>query len=98
MKEHEKFKRILEQKKAANPRWRGAEKLLYNERGYGIPDGRTPSGRPIELKPHTQSGIQQGRKQLEKYEDASGQRGILVLYDKVTGQKTYIRTPYQTLQ
>ena len=46
-----------------------------------IPDAVTPSGRPVELKPNTRSGRAQGRRQLRKYERATGKKGKVVYYD-----------------
>lgn len=46
-----------------------------------IPDGITPSRRPLELKPNTPSGRKQGAKQLKKYEDATGKKGRVIYYD-----------------
>ena len=46
-----------------------------------IPDAVTPSGRPVELKPNTPSGRRQGRRQLPKYERATGKKGKVVYYD-----------------
>lgn len=46
-----------------------------------IPDAVTPSGRPVELKPNTPSGRRQGRRQLIKYERATGKKGKVVYYD-----------------
>ncbi len=46
-----------------------------------IPDAVTPSGRPVELKPNTPSGRRQGRRQLRKYERATGKKGKVIYYD-----------------
>jgi RHS repeat-associated protein len=46
-----------------------------------FPDAVTRSGRPIELKPNTPSGIRRGLKQLREYEQATGKKGRLILYE-----------------
>jgi len=46
-----------------------------------IPDALTPSGRPVELKPNTPSGIKQGKRQIKKYERATGKKGKVVYYN-----------------
>ena len=46
-----------------------------------IPDALTPSGRPIEYKPNTPSGIKAGRRQLKRYEQVTGKKGRLLTYD-----------------
>jgi hypothetical protein len=46
-----------------------------------MPDGFF-DGKPIELKPHTPSGISAGRRQLNRYMDAFKQEeGFLYTYD-----------------
>ena len=44
------------------------------------PDARTPTGRPVELKPNTPSGRARGAKQLARYEKATGKKGRVVYY------------------
>ena len=45
------------------------------------PDALTPSGRPIEYKPKTPSGIRKGKAQLKKYERAFKKKGRVIYYD-----------------
>jgi hypothetical protein len=45
------------------------------------PDAVTPNGRPIEIKPRTDTGVQAGDAQLPKYERATGKRGRVIYYE-----------------
>ncbi len=45
-----------------------------------IPDALTPSGVPVELKPNTSSGKSQGKRQIKKYERATGEKGRVIYY------------------
>ena len=45
------------------------------------PDALTPRGRPIEIKPRSDTGMSSGQSQLPKYERATGMRGRVVYYD-----------------
>ena len=77
-KEHKKLAEKIKKKQSKNPGWKTeqfiAEKKLK-------PDVLTPSGRPIELKPNTPSGRKAGKKQLKKYEEATGKKGKVIYYD-----------------
>lgn len=44
------------------------------------PDGITEKGKPVEVKPDTESGRKSGEKQIRKYNEASGQRGRVIYY------------------
>jgi hypothetical protein len=46
-----------------------------------VPDAITPSGRPVELKPNTRSGLKRGKSQIRKYERATGRKGRVITYD-----------------
>jgi hypothetical protein len=48
---------------------------------YVYPDAITPSGRPVEIKPRTPTGVQAGESQLALYERLTGNRGRVVYYD-----------------
>jgi len=45
------------------------------------PDAIDPKGRPVELKPNTPSGRAQGKRQIQKYKNATGTNGRVVYYD-----------------
>jgi RHS repeat-associated protein len=45
------------------------------------PDARSPSGKPVELKPKTESGKAKGKTQLKQQERATGKKGRVVYYD-----------------
>ena len=79
----------------SNPGWKIEKRLDYQGGRYGFSDAMTPSGRPVELKPNTKSGIKKGMAQLKKYEIGAERKGILVLYDPITSKRTYLRTPFQ---
>ena len=46
-----------------------------------IPDAVTNSGHPLELKPNTSTGRAKGKKQIKKYERATGKNGRVIYYD-----------------
>jgi hypothetical protein len=75
---HQQFKEQVRQKdgRKSQPR------LIDPNTGKTvIPDALTPSGRPVELKPRTPSGIAAGKSQLQKYERAAGKKGRVIYYD-----------------
>lgn len=41
------------------------------------PDAVTPSGKPVELKPNTPSGVAKGKSQLKAQERATGEKGVV---------------------
>jgi len=65
----------------AKPGWQGKPRIVDAEGNVHIPDALTPSGRPIEYKPRTPSGINQGRRQLKRYERVTGKKGRLLTYE-----------------
>ena len=63
--------------------WQSEPKLIDPKTGKSVkPDAVSPSGRPVELKPNTPSGRAKGKKQLEKYERATGKKGKVIHYEK----------------
>jgi len=65
----------------AKPGWQSEPRLVDPATGKTvIPDAVTPKGHPVELKPNTPSGRAQGRRQLPKYERATGKKGRVVYY------------------
>lgn len=68
--------------KAAAKGWQVEPRLTDPKTGKTvIPDAVTPSGHPVELKPNTPSGRAQGKRQLPKYERATGENGRVIYYD-----------------
>lgn len=64
---HKAFAEKVKQK----PGWKSEPRLTDPKTGKTVkPDAVTPSGRPVELKPNTDSGRAQGHRQLPKYERA----------------------------
>lgn len=62
--------------------WQSEPRLVDPKTGKTvIPDAVTKSGRPVELKPNTKSGRRQGRRQIKKYERATGKKGRVVYYN-----------------
>jgi len=81
-KVHEDFKEAVA---AKGGNWVPSPRLVDPTTGKVlIPDALSPSGRPVELKPNTPSGIRQGKRQLKKYEEVTGKKGRLVLYPPQT--------------
>ena len=75
--EHRKFAERVTQK----PGWQ-SEKTIIGPSGEKLrPDAISPSGRPVELKPKTPSGINRGKQQIEKYEEATGKNGRVIYYE-----------------
>ena len=75
---HQEFADKVKQK----PGWKSEPTLTDPKTGKNVrPDAVTPSGRPVELKPATQSGRERGERQLKKYERATGKDGRVVYYD-----------------
>lgn len=56
------------------------------------PDILTNQRRPFEIKPNSKSGVSRGKTQLKKYENATGRRGALIVYDRTTGKHQFKRT------
>ncbi|HET7306865.1 MAG TPA: RHS repeat-associated core domain-containing protein, partial [Gammaproteobacteria bacterium] len=75
---HKEFANKVKQK----PGWQSEPRLTDPATGKTVvPDAVSPSGRPVELKPNTPSGRAQGKRQLPKYERATGKKGKVVHYD-----------------
>ena len=64
------------------PNWQSQPRLVGQDGKIHIPDALSPSGRPVELKPRTQSGMRAGRRQLQRYEAVTGKKGRVIYYDK----------------
>jgi len=74
---HREFSEKVRQK----PGWK-SEKTIEGKNGEKLrPDAIDPKGRPVELKPNTPTGRKQGRKQIEKYKEATGTNGRVIYYD-----------------
>ena len=59
-----------------------SEKTIIGPLGEKLrPDALTSSGRPVELKPNTPSGIKRGNAQIKKYKEAAGKNGRVIYYD-----------------
>ena len=65
----------------SNQGWKSKPRITDADGRVHIPDALTPSGRPIEYKPNTPSGIKAGRRQLKRYEQVTGKKGRLLTYD-----------------
>jgi len=64
------------------PGWQSEPSLTDPKTGKTVkPDAVTPSGKPVELKPKTDSGKAQGARQLPKYERATGKNGKVIYYE-----------------
>ena len=74
---HAAFDEVVRNK----PGWQSQPRLVGPDGRTHIPDALSPSGRPVELKPRTQSGERAGRRQLKRYEAVSGRKGRVVYYD-----------------
>lgn len=74
---HEEFKKKVKEKEGWHPNPRikveGSPELR--------PDALTPNRNPIELKPNTPTGKAAGKRQMKKYEAATGKRGRVIYYD-----------------
>ena len=77
--EHDAFDAKVQAK--SDQGWVSKPRIVDAEGNVHKPDALTPSGRPIEYKPNTPSGIKQGRRQLKRYERVTGKKGRLLLYD-----------------
>ncbi|WP_308425015.1 RHS repeat-associated core domain-containing protein, partial [Shewanella algicola] len=76
---HDAFDAIVEAKRDQG--WVSKPRIVDANGRVHIPDALTPSGRPIEYKPNTPSGIKAGRRQLKRYEQVTGKKGRLLTYD-----------------
>ncbi|WP_437933510.1 RHS repeat-associated core domain-containing protein [Sorangium sp. So ce341] len=66
----------------AKPGWQAEPRLVDPATGrIVVPDAITPKGHPIELKPNTPSGRAAGRRQMTRYERATGKKGRIIYYD-----------------
>ncbi|WP_437565852.1 RHS repeat-associated core domain-containing protein [Sorangium sp. So ce542] len=66
----------------AKPGWQAEPRLVDPATGkIVVPDAVTPKGHPIELKPNTPSGRAAGRRQMTRYERATGKKGRIIYYD-----------------
>jgi RHS repeat-associated protein len=75
--EHAKFRAKVQAKKG----WKSEPRLIDPKTGKTvIPDAVTPSGKPVELKPDTPSGVKRGNSQMKKYERATGKSGRVVYH------------------
>lgn len=63
------------------PGWQSKPRIVDTDGNVHIPDALSPSGRPVELKPRTLSGIKQGNRQLQRYEQVTGKKGRVIFYD-----------------
>jgi RHS repeat-associated protein len=76
---HSDFAATVKQK----PGWKSEPSLTDPATGKTVkPDAVSRAGRPVELKPKTPSGQAAGRRQLPKYERATGKKGRVVYYPK----------------
>lgn len=72
---HKKFDEVMD----ALPGYRRGGQI----RGTRLrPDGFNRHGGPVELKPNNPRAIKRGKKQLAKYERATGKKGELWVYDR----------------
>ncbi|MDC3979960.1 hypothetical protein [Polyangium jinanense] len=78
---HEEFKKKVEAKQKEGKDWRPNPRIKLEDGTELRPDALTPKGNPIELKPNTPTGKAAGKRQIKKYEDATGQRGRVIYYD-----------------
>jgi RHS repeat-associated protein len=74
---HDVFDELVKNKTdwQSKPRIKDAEGNVY------IPDALSPSGKPVELKPRTASGIKRGRRAIKRYKKVTGKNGRVVYYD-----------------
>jgi RHS repeat-associated protein len=76
---HAEFAAKVKQK----PGWQSEPSLTDPATGKTVkPDAVSRAGRPVELKPNTPSGRAAGRRQLPKYERATGKQGRVVYHNK----------------
>lgn len=76
-KAHADFKAKVEAKG-----WKSEPTLTDPATGKKVkPDAVTLSGKPVELKPNTPSGVAKGKSQLKAQERATGEKGRVVTYD-----------------
>ena len=74
--------RELAEEVKAKPGWQSEPRLVDPATGKTVvPDAVTPRGHPVELKPNTPSGRASGKRQLPKYERATGKKGRVIYYD-----------------
>ncbi len=72
----------LEQKVQQKPGWVDRPRFIDPVTGKNlIPDVQTRKGYLLDLKPNTPSGRATGRRQMKKYEKATGRRGRVIYYD-----------------
>ena len=70
------------EKVKAKEGWESEPNLIDPATGKTVkPDAVSPSGRPVELKPNTPSGRAKGKRQIKKYERATGKKGRVIYYD-----------------
>ena len=80
MKAHNEFRNKIKAKKDKG--WQDNPKIYDKERNkYLIPDAISPSGRPVELKPRTPTGIKKAIEQIKEYEKVLNKKGKVVYYD-----------------
>jgi len=64
------------------PGWKSEPSLKDPKSGNTVrPDAVSRRGKPVELKPRTESGIKKGQQQLKGQERATGKKGRVVYYD-----------------
>ncbi|KYF54889.1 hypothetical protein BE08_44015 [Sorangium cellulosum] len=74
--------REFAEKVKAKPGWQAEPRLVDPATGKTVvPDAITPKGHPIELKPNTPSGRAAGKRQMTRYERATGKKGRTIYYD-----------------
>jgi hypothetical protein len=77
----EKHQEFFQKAKAKG--WQVEPRLTDPKTGKIVkPDTVTKNGKPVELKPKTASGQAAGKRQLPKYQRATGKKGRVVYYDK----------------
>ncbi|WP_437877018.1 FG-GAP-like repeat-containing protein [Sorangium sp. So ce513] len=74
--------REFAEKVKTKPGWQAEPRLVDPATGkIVVPDAITPKGHPIELKPDTPSGRAAGKRQMTRYERATGKKGRIIYYD-----------------
>lgn len=66
---------------AAKPGWDYEPRLLGADGKYYKPDGMTPRGYILELKPNTPSGRAAGATQMRNYQEKIGVKGRVIYYN-----------------
>ncbi|MDI3287923.1 hypothetical protein [Polyangium sp. 15x6] len=80
-KEHEEFKKKVEAKQKEGKDWDPRPRVFTKDGQELRPDALTPQKHPIELKPNTPTGKAAGKRQMKKYEAATGKRGRVIYYE-----------------